>query len=626
MPQWTGSWFFRGFVITVGLFLLFAVPSLFKYESAGDSPFAQHTPTSMNRHEAARTPSSADNYCVAVRGNGDAMPAHWGALARAFEAYGAPLGMAGGSSGSITTFFWESAIQNPLLSQDGFERGRQLALLFKALEGVTYYLYEQPRWSALAAWMRQMQKSETFNPLVALSDKKSLALHLPAAISAIQDLRASGIFFGRSIQAVGELVIDPGLLNSPKKQALLSTRLSALKSALVFLGKFDAKNDVQLFIRNGIIDFGALALRFGAMGDFLALREAPEGTRTAMKTLFETCLSASVGKSWVELIQAEPRCKDQLNLAVSSFFEKYEFKKSSRIYENVGAFGKALATTSVVTDDSSDNDDSVDRFRALRKKYLEKLAPDVGGDLVLRDQDLRFGYWGNPEDLEKAASQLSDPANPFSELDKSKRFVSLGSATWWQALSLSPAEPGLSPALEFGSVGLSDERVSFGGWSDLHPMPILKAIGCERVVYVTRRGGDSMFSIGVSKRLLGYAKPGWELLDSKDKTSRSQVLNNNGSAEFQDSPWFQMYNLRNPQSSYAKSIAAADAVVCTDWNAYDVKTHFPQLVATSYHAPIFENRGPKRSPFASGPWISRTENTLDPDKGFTPYAGCIPLQ
>ena len=44
----------------------------------------------------------------------------------------------------------------------------------------------------------------------------------------------------------------------------------------------------------------------------------------------------------------------------------------------------------------------------------------------------------------------------------------------------------------------------------------MKALGCENVVYVTRRGGDSLFGTGVAKRILGettiFAVPDWNLL------------------------------------------------------------------------------------------------------------------
>ncbi|RYZ63878.1 MAG: hypothetical protein EOP09_16905, partial [Proteobacteria bacterium] len=52
--------------------------------------------------------AQAANYCIALRGNGELMPAHWGSLARTVETYGVPEMMAGGSSASVSTFIFES--------------------------------------------------------------------------------------------------------------------------------------------------------------------------------------------------------------------------------------------------------------------------------------------------------------------------------------------------------------------------------------------------------------------------------------------------------------------------------------------------------------------------------------
>ena len=71
-------------------------------------------------------------YCIAVRGNGELEPAHWGAMAQSLEKFGAASAIAGGSSGSITSFFWESMMANPTLSaKSSDEQSRDMALMFK---------------------------------------------------------------------------------------------------------------------------------------------------------------------------------------------------------------------------------------------------------------------------------------------------------------------------------------------------------------------------------------------------------------------------------------------------------------------------------------------------------------
>lgn len=567
-----------------------------------------------------RNPSSADNYCVAIRGNGDLAPAHWGSLARVFETYGAPEGMAGASSGSMTTFLWESATQNPTLAKNKFEKGRELALMFKSLEGVTHTLFETRDWSSLIEWVKKAQMVETYNPITELSGQAAIAKHIPGAMKALTDLKNSGIFFGPSVQAVAELVFDPSIAKDRTKQALLQKRINALKQTLTVLGSFDAR-DEQLFVRNGAIDFRALALRFGALGDYFAQRGASKSASKAHAVFMETCLPVSVGNSWPEIVKAEPRCQELLANSVTSYFDAYEFSPNSRVHDPIGKYAMSLVTTSVVSGSSAT------KFRAKRNEYLKSLASGVGKDVQVSPTDLRFGYWGREQDLKQVEAELRNPLNPLSQLDKSYRFMKLGEGTWLQALALSPAEPGLSPAMEFSSVGMSADLVSFGGWSDLHPVPVLKAAGCQKVVYVTRRGGDSLFSQGVVKRLLNFEKPSWDFLDSKGPgKDQSAVLNNNGSAEFPDSIWHKLYNLKNPQSSFAGSIAAADAVLCTDWNAFDVKTDFSGLISHSYHSPIFEVAAPAHSPYDKHQAITKADNVKDPKLGFSPYAGCISFE
>jgi len=115
---------------------------------------------------------------------------------------------------------------------------------------------------------------------------------------------------------------------------------------------------------------------------------------------------------------------------------------------------------------------------------------------------------------------------------KTSKFHAIGPASWRTALSYSPAEPGLARALE-----LPDGTVSAGGWSDLHPTLVLRNMGCDNVVYVTRTDIETGgFADGVAT-LLGM-----------DDVTRSKL-----------------YDL-DEESSIANSIADADAVWCTNWN------------------------------------------------------------
>jgi len=63
------------------------------------------------------SPTEADalELCVGVRGNGPRITSHFAAMARIIEHYGLVDAVAGGSSGSITSFLLESVQANPAI-------------------------------------------------------------------------------------------------------------------------------------------------------------------------------------------------------------------------------------------------------------------------------------------------------------------------------------------------------------------------------------------------------------------------------------------------------------------------------------------------------------------------------
>ncbi|MBC7372284.1 MAG: hypothetical protein H7326_12000 [Bdellovibrionaceae bacterium] len=71
--------------------------------------------------------AQAGNYCAAIHGNGELMPAHWGAMSSLVEENGMPEAMAGGSSVSITIFLLEGVSLNPL-----FKTESEKALMIKS--------------------------------------------------------------------------------------------------------------------------------------------------------------------------------------------------------------------------------------------------------------------------------------------------------------------------------------------------------------------------------------------------------------------------------------------------------------------------------------------------------------
>ncbi|MCB9636737.1 MAG: hypothetical protein H6721_31890, partial [Sandaracinus sp.] len=207
----------------------------------------------------------------------------------------------------------------------------------------------------------------------------------------------------------------------------------------------------------------------------------------------------------------------------------------------IGASLPALVTTGVL------EGAAVETFAQARADY--RAGRPITWDVDFAD--VHVGYFGAEGDLARVE------ANPrgFADL-KTRKHRSLGALTWAEVLSYSPAEPGLTRGLE-----LPDGRVSVGGWSDLQPTLVLKNLGCDKVVFVTRSGGAGGFLAQIAT-LLGI---------DEDETSA-------------------LFGLDTPGASFRESIAEAAGVWCTDWDAPSI-TDLPAMFSAGYDAPL-ETRDP----------------------------------
>ena len=310
---------------------------------------------------------------------------------------------------------------------------------------------------------------------------------------------------------------------------------------------FAADTDRILF-RPGILNFGhlsrtknksvggeSLAEKFGRVASFYAAYGPADTER--MDVLLSECAAKGLGKSWPEvaaipvdgeLLKAPDELgeDEQLNCGtlfsslVSNYRDAFLADREnihSRIDDEVGMELRALVSTSVLTGQSADE------WKKSQEDYFAKKPYDFKPDF----ETVKFGYWGRKSDLERIGE------NPRGFTDrKTKKFLSLGEATWREALAFSPAEPGLSRALE-----IKEGFVSAGGWSDLQPTLVLKNMDCQNVIYITRKGPETQFAINVGKMT------GMKQQEAKE-----------------------LFGTRN--SSFNDSIAAADAVWCTDWNQF----------------------------------------------------------
>jgi hypothetical protein len=164
---------------------------------------------------------------------------------------------------------------------------------------------------------------------------------------------------------------------------------------------------------------------------------------------------------------------------------------------------------------------------------------------------------------------------------------------------------------------------SAGGWSDLHPVLVLKAAGCENVVYVTRRGGESLFGQGVAKRLLGFARDWSKISTSSEEAKKASAkLNNNGDPLERNTLWSKLYNLANPNSSFKRALRAADAVLCTSWDNYEITQGIDGMINDAYTSPFYIPATSRLGETASSlqPRLDTTQ--LNVVGGYPEFAGC----
>ena len=208
----------------------------------------------------------------------------------------------------------------------------------------------------------------------------------------------------------------------------------------------------------------------------------------------------------------------------------------NRIDDRVGQHLRVLAITSVLTGQAA---------QAFATAYAHYLAAEAW-TLPVTFADVKAGYWGAAVDV---SGVVSNPLG-FADLKTSKA-MTLGQATWREVLSLSPAEPGLARAQI-----LDATRVTAGGWPDLEPVLALRNAGCERVIYLTRRGQESAFARGVTT-LLGAS--------ASDDTA--------------------LYDLGTATSSFTTALTEAAGVWCSDRDNH-AATDLSGISQDAYNAPF----------------------------------------
>jgi hypothetical protein len=518
--------------------------------------------------------SAANDYCVAIRGNGQNAIAHWPALGRMVEELGLPKVAAGGSSATVSMFFLEAVAANPraVAEFDINKRNAMQGMLLKSLQGYVQTMAAEHHWNDVFQLSREL-----FNKSSSLSEA----------------IRKFSVSANSTPEQLANLFSTYQLLLNNEILRLMATdpvrgKAVVAEAAQVF-GSFDAKKDINLFFRPGLIDFKSFALMLGQIADFYSGHTNANAV-AELNQFLDSCALLSKGKYWLDMSN---QCREQFSRAVRSHLSQpaASFQNYS-VFEKLGRNIDVFPTTGVV------NSQAKKRYEIARAEYIKGNESNVAGFRFDFASELEFGYWGRGA----RSLEVGDRVKQMFRGDlKSAKFRALGEASWFDVLSTSPAEPGLTnfqeiPKYTNRSVTLREQSggfknrwrgltyrndyLSVGGWSDLHPTLVLRAAGCDNVVYLQRQGGDAVFGQQLFIRMTGTTAeiPFWDHISDNNDLG----WNVSGSAA-ENTPWNQLYNLGNPSSSYRRSILEANAVYCTNWNAYEPLAGQSEAMALDSH-------------------------------------------
>lgn len=509
-------------------------------------------------------PASNRNLCVGVRGNGNLIMAHFGAYARIVEHYGLIDGVAGGSSGSVSFFLYESIYANKALRAcelgacSKAEEGRRAGLLLKSIQGYLQYIAKSADEAAAFLGLTPIYKKakEQGMDSLLISDKIK-ARNLLIKLLESPDVK----------DIVNEELIHL-LKTSPNPEYHTRTVYDGLANATEW-----KTDDPIILVRPGVINFEGLTRKIGRIASFYAGYGPAD--QTASTDFLNSCATEeNRKKTWEEISGPADNptpCGKMFFSLLGNYRQKLlenEASFPSRIDDDIGMYLPAMIATSIL-----EGQRAADRFSTSRKNFLAGSPLDWKSDF----DDVMFGYWGAEADLKKMAANTRN----YSDL-KTQKFLSLGQKKWKEVLKYSPAEPGLARAQE-----MSPTRISAGGWSDLQPVLALKNIGCKSTVFVTRRGAESEFAIGVAK-LLGMQPDGeaklYPLVPAADGT----------------------------ESSALQAIAGAEGIWCSNWNL-STTGNIKGTIADTYNAP-FEAR--TNAPIALVPYKNSSPKV--------DFLGCTP--
>lgn len=471
-------------------------------------------------------PTAGQSTCAGVRGNGQNLFAHYGALARHIEEYGAITCVAGGSSGSITAFLLESIWANPVVHNcragrrcDRLARDARMALMLKSVTG----LVDTGLFEDAATVSALVDGISADNILELLNDPASEQEGLEALNRLLRDL--------------GPL-INPELFellaNSPDPVFHATDIIEGLQKGLQFI-----VDDPKVFLRTSVINFDAVATLFGVYGSFYAGYGPAD--RAGVSAWLRACGEPGLGLTWEQVAQLPGTEGRTCGETFGDLFNEYREEVAlnggpNRVDDPVGKYLPSFGVTGVLTGDA------ITAWEEARAAWIAAQPIPFEPNF----DDVGVGYWGKGFELRRIGRRLD---RRYDDL-LSEQFVPLGPASWREVLSSSPAEPGFSPA-----VPLSSGVVSVGGWADpLRVLP-LEALGAQRTIAINRLGGVGGFTESVTR-----------LLNASDREVAA------------------LYSTTDPASSFYLGLDRATGVWCTDWDSQGGDPNL--LFNDAYNSPL----------------------------------------
>lgn len=485
--------------------------------------------------------------CAAVRGNGQYLFAHFGSLARIVEEVGVPNGISGGSSGSLTSFLYESMRLNPLVKVGGAVDEQALALLLKSLMGYLDALENSEEAMALKLLVGMAANAQSGalgnNPALG-STATAIQLQQTLSNPAVRSL------INPTIYAMLLDQDDLGYVNFDYK-------VQEVRTSVLTLGKFDA-SDPRVLFREGLISYPAFVDVLGRIGDFYAARGPAD---MPAFTEFVNGCKGTPG-TWQEVaaktMPSGGTCGDAFGTLAKTYRAALAQDPSfanRRLDDVMGSEILAIATSAYV-----EGNDSVQAFEASLKRYRQGQDPAFHIDF----NTVKIGYW-MPAQTQTTVNTAFE--GRFANDAKSQRahiFSPGVSPKWRAALERSLMEPGLSRLMR----DPSQTALHAGGWSDLHPVQVLQAAGCQDVVYVTRRGEETGF-VSLPRPITEATQP-HGMAELMGLTAAQQK---------------ELYTWSNEQSSYSRAVDDAGGVWCSDWDTAG-PSEFKKMFELGYKAPF----------------------------------------